>query len=163
MTGYGGTDAPKVPPHNISNYGFKKAADDFAELARILNAPKIILGGHDWGGAVVYRVAQWCPDLVSHVFSICTSYAPPSDVFYPTEVLVKGPLPQFGYQLHLAGPEVEAAIQTEADIEQFLNGMYGGKVPEGKYFLDPRKGVDLSLMGRVQKTPLLEDEVSQVV
>ena len=26
----------------------KRAADDIAELARQLGAPKIILGGHDW-------------------------------------------------------------------------------------------------------------------
>ncbi|KAF2150701.1 epoxide hydrolase [Myriangium duriaei CBS 260.36] len=163
MTGYGGTDAPKVPPHDIHLYGFKKAADDFAALARLLEAPKIILGGHDWGGMVVYRVAQWYPELISHIFTVCTPYAKPSDVFYPTEALVKGPYPQFGYQLQLGGPDVESSIQTKDDIEQFLHGIYAGKVPAGKVFMTPEKGVDLSLIGSVQKSPLLEDEEMQYI
>jgi pimeloyl-ACP methyl ester carboxylesterase len=37
-----------VPPSSISLYGFKRAADDIAELARQLGAKQIILGGHDW-------------------------------------------------------------------------------------------------------------------
>lgn len=41
-------DAPKAPPEDIALYGFKRAADNMAELARQLSAPKIILGGHDW-------------------------------------------------------------------------------------------------------------------
>jgi pimeloyl-ACP methyl ester carboxylesterase len=41
-------DAPKVPPASIRQYGMKRAADDIAELARQLGAPKIVLGGHDW-------------------------------------------------------------------------------------------------------------------
>lgn len=158
MMGYGGTDAPKVPPHDISLYGFKKAADDLAALAKLLQAPKVILGGHDWGGMVVYRVAQWYPDLISHIVSVCTPYAGPSDTYLPTEVLVEGPVPNFAYQLHLAGPEVEAAVQTKDDIEQFLHGVYGGKVPDGKAFLVPEKGVDLSLIGKVEKSRLLDDE-----
>src|ERR1700761_2776176 len=53
LMGFGGTDAPKVPPENLSLYGQKRAADDIAELARQLGAGKIVIGGHDWGGAVV--------------------------------------------------------------------------------------------------------------
>lgn len=41
-------DAPRVPPADISLYGFKRASDNIAALAKILDAPKIILGGHDW-------------------------------------------------------------------------------------------------------------------
>jgi hypothetical protein len=41
-------DAPKVPPSPISLYGLKRASDDIAALAKKLDAPKIVLGGHDW-------------------------------------------------------------------------------------------------------------------
>jgi len=29
-------------------YGLKRASDDIAALAKEVNAPQIILGGHDW-------------------------------------------------------------------------------------------------------------------
>jgi soluble epoxide hydrolase / lipid-phosphate phosphatase len=48
MMGYGSTDAPRVPPNSIHLYGFKRASDDIAELARQLGAKTIVLGGHDW-------------------------------------------------------------------------------------------------------------------
>ena len=48
IMGFGGTDAPQVPPESMSLYSFKRAADDIRELARQLGASKIILGGHDW-------------------------------------------------------------------------------------------------------------------
>lgn len=43
--GYGRTDAP---PYLIADYSFKRASEDFKELARQLGCSKIILGGHDW-------------------------------------------------------------------------------------------------------------------
>ncbi|PSK53182.1 hypothetical protein B9Z65_3382 [Elsinoe australis] len=163
MTGYGETDAPKVPPHDVGLYSFKKASDDLAALAKQLGCGRIILGGHDWGGMVVYRFAQWYPELVTHVFSVCTPYVAPSPKYFSSEDLANGPVPQFGYQVQLASGEVEAAVQTRDDIEQFLNGVYGGKVPEGKVFMTPNKGVDLSLLGKVERSRLVEDEEMKYV
>ncbi|KAI9760979.1 MAG: hypothetical protein M4579_001355 [Chaenotheca gracillima] len=120
-----GKDAPKVPPESMALYSFKRAADDMKELARQLGAPKIILGGHDWGGAIVARVVLHHPDLVSHLFSICTPYFPPSQTYKSVEELVQG-LPNFTYQVQLAGPDVEANIQGKEKIRQFLNALYGG-------------------------------------
>merc|ERR1712070_1062729 len=59
---------------DLKDYTFQTHADAIAELARQQGIPSIILGGHDWGGAVVYRVAQFYPDLVSHVFSVATPF-----------------------------------------------------------------------------------------
>lgn len=159
MIGYGGTDAPKSPPNDISLYGFKSVSDDLAVLAKILDAPKIILGGHDWGGAVVYRFAQWYPELVTHVFSVCTPYTPPSSQYISTEALVNGPFPNFGYQLQFAGPEVEARFTTKQDIEQFINGMYSAKTADGKYIFNPLNGIDFSTVGKLGKTPWLDEQV----
>jgi pimeloyl-ACP methyl ester carboxylesterase len=141
MMGYGETDAPKVPPNSIKLYGLKRASDDIAALAKEVNAPKIILGGHDWGGFVVWRAAQWYPDLVSHVFSVCTPYTAPHDKYMSTEDLANGPLPQFAYQIHLASGEVEKIVKDEQSIRQFLRGMYGAKGPKGEIAFDPEKGV----------------------
>lgn len=49
IMGFGGTDAPPVPPkENIIFYGFKRIADDVRGLAKHLRADTIVLGGHDW-------------------------------------------------------------------------------------------------------------------
>ncbi|KAL1796314.1 hypothetical protein ACET3X_004854 [Alternaria dauci] len=141
MMGYGETDAPQVPPNPINLYGFKRASDDIAALAKELNAPKIILGGHDWGGAVVWRVAQWYPDLISHVFAVCTPYTAPSKTYVSTEDLANGPLPNFRYQLHLASGEVEKFVKDEQTIRQFLKGAYEAKGPNREIAFDPEKGL----------------------
>jgi soluble epoxide hydrolase/lipid-phosphate phosphatase len=159
MMGYGGTDAPQVPPNPINLYGMKRAADDIAALAKELDAPQIVLGGHDWGGFVVWRTAQWYPELVTHVFSICTPYNAPSEKYYSTEDLVKGPVPQFAYQLHLASGEVEKVIKDEETIRQFLKGMYGARGPNGELAFHPAKGVLAENLGKLGEGKLLDGKV----
>jgi len=159
--GFGGTDAPKVPPASIHLYGYKQAADDIAELARQLGAKQIILGGHDWGGMVVWRTAAWHPELISHLFVVCTPYQRPMKNYISTESLVNGPAPQFGYQLHLASPEVEARITSKEVIRQFLNGMYGARGPNGEAAFSPEKGVLFENLAKVGKTKLLSDRVCE--
>ncbi|KAH7117789.1 Alpha/Beta hydrolase protein [Dendryphion nanum] len=141
LMGFGGTDAPKVPPNNINLYSLKRASDDIAELAKHVGAPKIILGGHDWGGAVVWRAAQWHPELITHVFSVCTPYTPPQKDYLSLEDIVKGPLPQFAYQLHLASGEVEKSVNDEQSIRKFLQSLFGAHGPDGEVAFDPNKGI----------------------
>lgn len=109
---------------------------------------------------IVYRFAQWYPDLITHVFSVCTPFMPPSDQFISTSELVKGPIPQFGYQLQLAGPEVEANIKSSERIAQFLKGMYGGKSDDGKVIFSPQTGVDFDVIDNIGAPPLMNQEVS---
>lgn len=109
---------------------------------------------------VVYRTAQWHPDLVTHLFVVCTPYAPPSQKFVSTEDIVTGSIPGFGYQLQLAGPEVEEAVQTPAQIKQFLKGLYGGRTEGGQVLFRGETGVDLSVLDTIGDTPLIDNEVS---
>ncbi|KAL9085435.1 MAG: hypothetical protein Q9165_007585 [Trypethelium subeluteriae] len=159
MMGYGLSAAPTAPPASLHLYGFKRAADDIAELARQLGCSSIVLGGHDWGGAVVYRVAQWHPQLVSALFSVCTPYFPLASAYVPTEEVVRA-MPQFGYQLHLASGEVERKVRTRDQIRAFLNAMYGGRSRTGEVAFDPLEGLDFEVMERVEKTKLVGDDVS---
>lgn len=108
---------------------------------------------------IVYRFAQWYPNLVSHVFSVCTPFSPPSDTYVPTEALVKSVLPQFGYQLHLAGPEVEANIQSRERIAKFLSGMFGGRDENKRVVFDPFTGVDFNVIDGIGAPLLLSGEV----
>lgn len=70
MIGYGGTEAPRVPPASIELYSFKRAAEDIKELARQLGANKVILGGHDWVGP--NHPSQIgvcvCVDVINHAY-----------------------------------------------------------------------------------------------
>ena len=109
---------------------------------------------------MVWRAAQWHPDLVTHVFSVCTPYSAPAENFISTEDLVKGPLPQFAYQLHLASGDVEKSVKDEESIRQFLKGMYGGKGPDGEVVFVPEKGVLPENLSKVGDSRLLNGEVS---
>ncbi|KAH7348395.1 epoxide hydrolase [Rhexocercosporidium sp. MPI-PUGE-AT-0058] len=149
MMGYAGTDAPESP----SFYTYKRAADDLATLADQLGLSSIILGGHDWGGAVVYRFALWYPKLISAVFSVCTPYNSPRKEFLDATVM-----PNFKYQLQLRGPEVEAEIVGEEKLRQFLNGMYGGRTPKGEAGFSVEKGVLFDALPEIGPSPLLTKE-----
>ena len=81
---------------------------------------------------------------------MCTPYNPPSKVYLSLEDLVRGPLPQFGYQIHLASGEVEKSVNDEQSIRQFLKALYGAKGPKGEVGFDPSSGVlveNLSILG----------------
>lgn len=158
MMGYGGTDAPQVPPNPINLYTFKRAADDMVELARQLGVSQVILGGHDWGGAIVYRIALWYPNLVRHLFSVCTPYWSPTKEFTPLKDLVDaGKIPNFAYQLQLASGAVEKRIQTKEQIRQFLNGMYGGMSPDHEPGFDVRHGLKFEVLPRLRHTRLVNE------
>lgn len=146
-----------MPPNSLSLYGYKRASDDFALLARQLGATKLIIGGHDWGGMVVWRMAMWHPDLVTHVFSVCSPYTRPQATYLSNEAVVRA-RPQFGYQIHLAGQEVEARIRSKDEIRRFLNGMYGARGPNRESLFSPEKGLLFENLEKVGKTRLLSDE-----
>jgi hypothetical protein len=115
---------------------------------------------HGRGGFVVWRAAQWYPDLVSHVFSVCTPYTAPHRVYFSTEDLVKGQLPQFAYQLHLASGEVEKSVKDEQSIRQFLRGMYGARGPKGELAFDPERGVLAENLSIIGESRILNGKVS---
>ncbi|KIW16446.1 hypothetical protein PV08_06499 [Exophiala spinifera] len=154
--GYGRTDSPV---HTLSAYTYKRVSDDIATLASQLHLSRIILGGHDWGGAIVYRVAQYYPRLITAVFSICTPYFPPSPRYEPLGIQVQTKLPNFGYQLHFASGEIEAHVQrSKPAIRAFLNNMYGARTPENEFAFSAETGIDLDRQSRVGKNKLLDDD-----
>jgi hypothetical protein len=112
------------------------------------------------GGFVVWRAAQWYPDLVTHVFSVCTPYTAPHKEYFSTEDLVKGQLPQFAYQLHLASGEVEKSVKDEQSIRQFLKGLYGARGANGELAFDPEKGVLAENLPKIGESKILNGKVS---
>ncbi|TKA74901.1 hypothetical protein B0A55_03760 [Friedmanniomyces simplex] len=158
--GYGSTGTSP----NLSDFTFRTHADAIAGVAKAIGAHHVVLGGHDWGGMVVYRAAQWYPELVTHAFSVATPFMVVNEKFVSNEELVAGPLPQFGYQLQLSSAEqkVEKVVQGEGKMRRFLTGMYGGKVKSGRAAMTPEKGVDLEMVAdeadEISPSPLFNEE-----
>ncbi|EGE04282.1 epoxide hydrolase [Trichophyton equinum CBS 127.97] len=115
------------------------------------------LGGHDWGGAIVYRIALYEPDFVTHVFSVCTPYWPPSKQYLSLEQTI-AKIPFFGYQAQLANGGLEDILRSKEEIRQFLNAMYGGRTTDGKPAISMEKGVLLEKLPDVQPTHLVSEK-----
>ncbi|KAL4742373.1 Alpha/Beta hydrolase protein [Aspergillus similis] len=145
-------------PADLVAYSHKNCADDIKELANQLGASKIILGGHDWGASLAYRVALWHPTLITHLFTVCVPYSPPYKRYMAIEDMVSKVTPHFGYQLHFVSGEIEQAVKSKEDHKQFLISLYGGKTQEKEPAFDVHKGVDLEKMRSVKMSWLLEEE-----
>ncbi|KAK1827113.1 hypothetical protein QBC39DRAFT_428564 [Podospora conica] len=132
MLGYGDTDAPE----DVAEYSHRKICASLAALIRHVlpedPTPRVFLGGHDWGGAVVWKFAAlWHPEMVRGVFSVCTPYGAPmqGEVYPGLEALVEK-VPNFRYQLQLAGEELEGFVTREGLVGGYVGAVFGAK-PEG--------------------------------
>jgi len=155
--GYGGTDAPVEP----ERYSLKNLSDDVAELVKHVCGPNVpvIVGGHDWGAGLAWRVALWHPKIVKAVFCACVPYGPPKEKWVPLDVIIKaGKLQNFRYQLQFQGEDVEKQIQGKEKIKQFLNAMFGGKTPDGESGFSTRDGVLFDIIEKVGQSPLVTPE-----
>ncbi|KAK4157935.1 Alpha/Beta hydrolase protein [Chaetomidium leptoderma] len=162
LPGFGRTDAPK----ELEAYSFKAVVDDFVVLVRHVlgegedhEGERIVLGGHDWGGAVAWRFAMWYPELLRAVFSVCTPFWPASEHYLTKQELVKL-LPTFGYQVQFEGTEVEEAVVGREKIRAFLSVMYGASREDGQAVFGVAKGVRIDLLeaDKIGESPLLNKE-----
>lgn len=66
------------------------------------------------------------------VFSVCTPYGPPAEgTEYPgLEALVER-VPNFRYQLQLAGRELEETVMREGLVGKYVGALFGAR-PEGE-------------------------------
>ncbi|KAJ5918582.1 hypothetical protein N7466_010574 [Penicillium verhagenii] len=152
--GYGRTEAPEDYIH----YGHKACADDMKALATHLGESKIILGGHDWGAFLAYRIALWHPDLITHLFSVCVPYSSPKKDYLPLEEMAKTIMPNFGYQIQFASGELEKVVQSKEEIKQFLTALHGGRTPENEFGFEVEEGVLLDRFMRLRHSRLLSEE-----
>lgn len=156
MVGYAGTDAPE----DIKEYSFESVCADIVALAREFVGEKgqIVLGGHDWGGAIVWRVAYYYPELIKAVFSVCTPLNPINTKKVRLEnIIAAGGLPNFKYQLQLGGPDVQARIQGKDMLRKFLLALFGARGPGGETGFTTSEGVLFDNLDKL-RPPLLLDE-----
>ncbi|KKF93048.1 Lipid-phosphate phosphatase [Ceratocystis platani] len=153
--GYGGTDAPDA----LEKYSFKSVSDDLSALVRLevgSSTAQILLGGHDWGGLVAWRLAEWYPELVKAIFTVCTPYVAPAETFFDIDAIVKsGVAPSFGYQIQFCSGEVEKAAHDRDGIRSFLAILFGAQKPGGGLLFSPATGVDLENLRLATESPLV--------
>ncbi|KKK13505.1 hypothetical protein ARAM_003522 [Aspergillus rambellii] len=152
--GYGRTDAPD----DLAAYSNKNCADDIKELASQLGVSKIILGGHDWGAFLAYRVALWHPDLVAYLFTVCVPYKAPARKYFSMEDIVAQGASHFAYQVQFITGDLEKVIRTREEQKQFLNALYGGRTDKQEFAFDVNSGVDLQRLPQVKASRLLSEE-----
>ncbi|KAF9892435.1 hypothetical protein FE257_001543 [Aspergillus nanangensis] len=152
--GYGQTDAPE----EIEPYSNKNCANDIKELASQLGASKIIVGGHDWGAYLAYRVALWHPELVTHVFTVCVPYSAPSKTYMSINEMVAKITPHFGYQLQFIKGDLEKPCRSKEELKLFLSTLYGGRTAEREVAFNVHDGVLLDKMYNVLPSKLLTEE-----
>ncbi|KAE8411331.1 Alpha/Beta hydrolase protein [Aspergillus pseudocaelatus] len=154
--GYGRSDAPTG---SLDAYSYKSHADDLAELGKQLGCENIVLAGHDWGSVIASRFALYHPSFISHLILFVVPYLPPSPKYIDTADLAKI-VPTVGYQLQFGSAEgvVESHTQDKEGIRAFLNGLYGGATPEGKFAMDSTRGFDFEVATKLGHTRLLSEE-----
>lgn len=103
---------------------------------------------------------MWLPELVTHIFAVCTPYMAPSKSYVSLEEMVKsGRVPNFGYQLQLASSQLEEAIQSRGQIRQLLNALYGGATSNGLPGFDVKTGVQLDRLPQLKHTKLMGERL----
>lgn len=76
LKGFGQSDAPA----DKDLYDITHLTNDLSALLDALEIEQAIFCGHDWGGAIVWPMAQLHPARVAGVIGVCTPHRPPPPV-----------------------------------------------------------------------------------
>ena len=157
MLGFAETDSPC----EVSNWAFKQLSADMAGLlAQIAPKQTVILGGHDWGAGLAYKLAMWHPQLFKGFFTVAIPYLPPWLGLYPewadlSVYVENGTFPTLGYQLQWRDPAADRNFTTAVQVRQLLNTLFGGLTPDGQSALNPSTGLLYDLMPQLGPNPLV--------
>ncbi|GAA6020234.1 hypothetical protein JCM10207_004381 [Rhodosporidiobolus poonsookiae] len=126
--GYGETSRPD----DLRAYTYRSVAYDLNGVLDQVGARRVVVIGHDWGGMVAWRFAEYFPERVIAVASVCTPYLPPPSPTTPpfTDKEFIARVPNFGYQLFFASDR--AAPKMEAVLDAFLAGSFSPPTREKK-------------------------------
>lgn len=76
LKGFGRSDAPA----DKALYDIRHLTDDLAALLDALDIERAVICGHDWGGAIVWPMAQLHPERVAGVIGVSTPHRAPPPV-----------------------------------------------------------------------------------
>lgn len=117
--GYGESSSPV----DLASYTIKSVCSQIFTVLKQCNVTSTIVVGHDWGGLIAYRLAEWFPELVQRMIVGCTPYAAPQREFVPLPEVVKR-YPSFNYQLYLVSEQCEKDLTSRPAIKGFLNAIH---------------------------------------
>ncbi len=117
LKGFGRSDAPK----DKSLYDIRHMTDDLARMLDALSIEKAVFCGHDWGGAIVWPMAQLHPDRVMGVVGVCTPHRPPPPV--PPLSIIEQRFGPKHYFIQFQEAEVPEALFA-TDVERFFRLMF---------------------------------------
>jgi len=128
-------------PVDDSSFSLERACDDIIRLIHTLKVKAVFLVGHDWGGSVVWAMAQHYPHFVRGVASFCTPFFPSFPGKNPQTILQQR-RGRFEYQLYFQTPS--AVDEFNSNISRSIRFMirsYDEPLPsEAKEnFLSPLK------------------------
>jgi soluble epoxide hydrolase/lipid-phosphate phosphatase len=132
-------------PTDVASYGGKNVTSDLAALlgtlysletefeslemltwiwnrVDALSIEKAVFIGHDWGGAMVWRMCLYHPSRVLAVAGICTPYTPPHKQYVDMDTVIKF-IPAFEYQKFLANT-ADAASYLETSPRRFFSALF---------------------------------------
>ncbi|XP_073318745.1 bifunctional epoxide hydrolase 2 [Pagrus major] len=111
MKGYGESTAPT----DVEEYSQEQLCEDLITFMDRMSIPQVTLIGHDWGGVLVWTMAQFYPERVRAVASLNTPLFPADPSVPPEKKLKDNPL--FDYQVYFQTPGV-AEAELEKDLER---------------------------------------------
>ncbi|XP_008300364.1 bifunctional epoxide hydrolase 2 [Stegastes partitus] len=126
MKGYGESTAPP----DIQEYSQEQLCKDLITFLDKMSIPQVTLVGHDWGGFLVWTMAQYFPERVRAVASLNTPLFPVDPKVSPAEK--RKAIPIFDYQNYFQKPGV-AEAELEKDLERtFKIFFYSGSEEESR-------------------------------
>ncbi len=144
LKGFGGSDCPKDP--NL--YGIRHLTDELVALLDALHIDQAIFCGHDWGGAIVWPMAQLHPDRVAGVIGVCTPHRPPPPI--PPLTIFEKRFSKDHYIVRFQEPEAPEKIFAGGE-ERFFQLMF--RRPATKADME-KLGVRIyDLIGRFENGP----------
>ncbi|XP_070973321.1 bifunctional epoxide hydrolase 2 [Oncorhynchus clarkii lewisi] len=123
MKGYGQSTAPP----DIEEYSQEQICQDLVTFMDKMGIPQVTLVGHDWGGSVVWNMAQCHPERVRAVASLNTPLFPVDPSKDPMDFLKTVPI--FNYQLYFQNPGV-AEAEMEKDLARTFKIFFHGSGDE---------------------------------
>lgn len=115
LRGFGESDAPD------SGYSVDDISADLVGLVAALDIPSAIFVGHDWGGAIVWGVAQRYPDRVRGVASLNTPHYPVAPA--PPISIQRRRHGTDHYWVYFQDPGTAERL-FEGDVERFFRTMF---------------------------------------
>uniref|UniRef100_A0AAZ3Q7J6 AB hydrolase-1 domain-containing protein n=1 Tax=Oncorhynchus tshawytscha TaxID=74940 RepID=A0AAZ3Q7J6_ONCTS len=144
MKGYGQSTAPP----DIDEYSQEQICQVKGGI------PQVTLVGHDWGGSVVWNMAQCHPERVRAVASLNTPLFPVDPSKNPMDFLKTVPI--FNYQLYFQDPGV-AETEMEKDLARTFKIFFHGSGDE----VTRERGLFVGLPDEIPRSSILSETALQ--